>query len=148
AFGIAAGIVFAAVFGWWLIRSITRPLDNAVRLAKSVAQGDLTQQIDITSRDEVGELLVALKDMNANLVSIVGEVRVGTETITSASSQIAAGNLDLSSRTEQQAASLEETAASIEQLTGTVRQNAENARQANQLAVTASEVAAKGGNVV
>jgi methyl-accepting chemotaxis protein len=86
--------------------------------------------------------------MNDSLVRIVGEVRNGTDTIASASSQIAAGNLDLSGRTEQQASSLEETAASMEQLTATVKQNADNARQANQLAVTASGVALKGGSVV
>jgi methyl-accepting chemotaxis protein len=90
----------------------------------------------------------ALGKMNDSLAKIVGDVRVGTEAITTASSEIAAGNLDLSSRTEQQASSLEETASSMEELTSTVRQNADNARQANQLAVTASEVAVKGGTVV
>jgi methyl-accepting chemotaxis protein len=90
----------------------------------------------------------ALKDMNDSLVRIVGEVRNGTDTIASASGQIAAGNLDLSGRTEQQAGSLEETAASMEQLTATVKQNADNARQANQLAVAASGVAVRGGSVV
>jgi methyl-accepting chemotaxis protein len=89
-----------------------------------------------------------LKDMNDGLVRIVSEVRVGTDTIATASGQIAAGNLDLSSRTEQQASSLEETAASMEELTGTVKHNADNARQANQLAASASEVALKSGAVV
>jgi methyl-accepting chemotaxis protein len=90
----------------------------------------------------------ALKDMNGSLQKIVGEVRMGTDTIATASSQIAAGNLDLSSRTEQQASSLEETASSMEELTSTVKQNGDNARQANQLAVSASDVAIKGGAVV
>jgi len=93
-------------------------------------------------------LLQALKDMNASLVNIVGQVRVGADTIATASSEIAAGNLDLSSRTEEQASSLEETASSMEELTSTVKQNAENARQANSLANSASDVASKGGAVV
>ncbi len=76
----------------------------------------------------------ALKDMNTSLLKTVSEVRSGTDTIVTASQQIAAGNLDLSARTEQQASSLEETASSMEELTSTVRQNADNARQANTLA--------------
>ena len=138
--GLALGVL--------ITRSITRPLDRAVTVAQTVASGDLTSQIVVNSKDETGMLLLALKDMNASLVKIVGEVRGGTDTIASASSQIATGNLDLSSRTEEQASSLEETASSMEELTSTVKQNADNARQANQLAVSASEVAEKGGDVV
>jgi len=96
----------------------------------------------------MGQLMQALKDMNGSLAKIVGEVRSGTETIATASGQISRGNLDLSSRTEQQASSLEETASAMEELTGTVRQNSDNARQANTLALSASEVAVKGGAVV
>ena len=135
-------------FGWWVTKSITRPMDQAVKVARTVAGGDLTSRIDINSTDETGQLLQALKDMNGSLVRIVGDVRTGTDTIATASAQIAAGNLDLSSRTEQQASSLEETASSMEELTGTVKQNADNARQANQLAASASDVAKKGGAVV
>ncbi|OEZ94414.1 methyl-accepting chemotaxis protein II [Duganella phyllosphaerae] len=90
----------------------------------------------------------ALKVMNANLVGIVAQVRSGTELMATASTQIAAGNQDLSSRTEQQASSLEETASSMEELTSTVRFNAENARQANELAINASHIASRGGSVV
>lgn len=138
--GVAAGVL--------LTRSITRPLARAVRLAEQVASGDLTTDIQITSKDEVGALQAALKRMNESLLKTVSEVRAGTETIVTASQQIAAGNLDLSSRTEQQASSLEETASSMEELTDTVRQNADNARQANALAQSASEVATRGGDVV
>jgi methyl-accepting chemotaxis protein len=102
----------------------------------------------VESRDEAGQLMHALREMNASLAKVVGEVRMGTELIATASGQIASGNQDLSSRTEEQASSLEETAASMEELTSTVKQNADNARQANQLAVSASEVAVKGGSVV
>ena len=143
-FALACG----AVFGVLLTRGITRPLARAVGLAQQVAAGDLTARIEVSSRDEVGELLAALKRMNENLLKTVTEVRAGTETIVTASQQIASGNLDLSSRTEEQASSLEETASSMEELTSTVRQNADNAREANTLARSASEVAVRGGEVV
>ena len=129
-------------------RSITRPMGNAVAVAQKVAAGELTSQVVVEGKDEVTELLQALKDMNDSLARTVGHVRTGSETITVASREIAAGNADLSSRTESQASSLEETASSMEELTSTVKQNADNARQANQLAVSASSVAIKGGNVV
>ena len=145
---IALGLGLSAWFGFLLIRAITRPLDEAVKLARAVAEGDLTQTIDVHSNDEIGQLMQALKDMNDSLVRVVGQVRTGTDTVATASSQIAAGNLDLSSRTEEQASSLEETASSMEELTSTVKQNAENARQANQLVVSTSDIAVKGGTVV
>jgi methyl-accepting chemotaxis protein len=141
-------IVGIAGMGLMLARKIVNALNEAVTIAQTVAAGDLTKHIEVTSKDETGKLLQALKDMRDSLVRIVGEVRTGTDTIATASGQIASGNLDLSSRTEQQASALEETASSMEQLTGTVKQNADNARQANGLAVTASEVAVKGGAVV
>jgi methyl-accepting chemotaxis protein len=123
-------------------------LQLALEVAGAVAKGDLTQRIEVTSNDEVGKLMQALKDMNESLSGIVGEVRNSTESITTASQEIAQGNADLSQRTEEQASSLEETASSMEELTSTVRQNAENAKQANQLATNASDVAVKGGKVV
>ena len=140
--------LFAFVVALLMARSITRPLSDALGLARKVADGDLSSEITVNSRDEIGQLQQALRDMNENLRTTVTKVRTGTETISTASGEIAAGNLDLSSRTEQQASSLEETASSMEELTSTVRQNAENARHANQLAIGASEVAARGGSVV
>jgi methyl-accepting chemotaxis protein len=145
---LAACILLGAVLALWIARIIARPLTAAVTVAQTVAAGDLTSRIEVHAKDETGQLLQALKDMNENLVRIVSEVRSGTDTIATASHQIAAGNLDLSSRTEEQASSLEETASSMEELTSTVKQNADNARQANGLAVTASEVAMTGGAVV
>jgi methyl-accepting chemotaxis protein len=141
-------IAIGAVLAWLLTRSIVTPLREAVKLATAVAQGDLTQQITVHSKDETGQLMQALKDMNQSLGRIVGEVRVVTATVATASDEIAAGNLDLSSRTEQQASSLEETASSMEEMTAIVKQNAENARRANQLTVSASDVADRGGMVV
>jgi methyl-accepting chemotaxis protein len=144
----AIALVLGALLAWRLTLGIVRPLGNAVAVAETVASGDLSTDIRVESRDEAGQLMQALREMNASLAKVVGEVRTGTETIATASGQIASGNQDLSSRTEQQASSLEETAASMEELTSTVKQNADNARQANQLAVSASEVAVKGGTVV
>jgi methyl-accepting chemotaxis protein-1 (serine sensor receptor) len=143
-----AGVLLAALIGYWLIRAIVGPLNEAVRVAESVAAGDLTQNIEVRSQDETGQLMQAMKNMNESLVHIVGQVRNGTETIAVASREIATGNADLSSRTESQASSLEETASSMEELTSTVKQNAENARQANQLVGSTAEVAVKGGRVV
>jgi methyl-accepting chemotaxis protein len=144
----AIALVLGALFAWRLTVGIVRPLGRAVSVAETVAAGDLSAEIVVESRDEAGQLMLALREMNTSLAKVVGEVRMGTETIATASGQIASGNQDLSSRTEEQASSLEETAASMEELTSTVKQNADNARQANQLAVSASEVAVRGGSVV
>ncbi|HEY8606060.1 MAG TPA: methyl-accepting chemotaxis protein [Noviherbaspirillum sp.] len=147
AFG-AAILAFAAWIALWITRSIVRPVDEALKIANTVASGDLTSRIEVRTSDEMGNLLQALKAMNESLVSTVATVRTSTDTIATASAQVAAGSQDLSSRTEQQASSLEETASSMEELTSTVRQNADNARQANALANTASSVALKGGEVI
>jgi methyl-accepting chemotaxis protein len=143
---LAAGI--AALVAWLLARNITTPLKNAVSVARRVAQGDLTANVQPAGKDEIGELMAALRDMNAALLRIVAEVRHGTTAIATASSEIASGNLDLSARTEQQASSLEQTASSMEQLTSTVKHNADNARNASQLADSAAALAAQGGEVV
>ncbi|WP_307732022.1 methyl-accepting chemotaxis protein [Massilia antarctica] len=145
-------IVFSAALGLLigaaLIRGISRSIAEALRFANSIAGGNLTDTVKIESNDEIGQLLTALQKMNDSLVDVVRQVRQGTDTISVASSEIAAGNQDLSSRTEQQASSLEETASSMEELTSTVKQSADNARQASTLAATASDVATKGGNVI
>jgi methyl-accepting chemotaxis protein len=144
----AAALALASAIAWWSTRSITRPVQRALQVANTVAAGDLTSRIEVSSGDETGQLLQALKTMNENLARTVGTVRIGTDTITVAASEVAAGSQDLSSRTEQQASSLEETASSMEELTSTVKQNADNARQANVLADAASQVAQRGGIVI
>ena len=141
-------VLLGAVLSWLLTRGIVGPIRQAVKLAETVASGDLTHTIEAHTHDETGALLRALRHMNDSLVGIVSQVRGGTDTIATASREISAGNLDLSNRTEQQASALEETAASMEELTTTVRHNADNARQANQLAIAASQVATQGGAVV
>ncbi|MBP9872023.1 MAG: MCP four helix bundle domain-containing protein [Nitrosomonas sp.] len=145
---VSSGVLLAVIVGFFLIRAIVGPLNEGIAIANAVASGDLTSRIDVHSTNETGRLMMALKQMNDNLVELVGKVRMGTDSITTASSEIAAGNSDLSQRTEEQASSLEETASSMEELAATVKQNADNARQANQLAAGASEVAVKGGAVV
>ena len=141
-------LVLGAIIALWITRSITRPLREAVKVAQTVAVGDLSSRIEVHSKDETGLLLQALRDMNSSLCKVVSEVRSGTDTIATVSSQIAVGNQDLSSRTEEQAGALEETAASMEELASTMQQNTDYAHQANQLALLASNVAAKGGHAV
>ncbi|MFC5513483.1 methyl-accepting chemotaxis protein [Massilia jejuensis] len=135
-------------FAYFISRAIALPLQAAVSVAQTVARGDLSSRIAAGGASETGALMGALKEMNDNLVGIVSQVRSGTVTIAGAADQITAGNLELSSRTEQQASALEETASSMEELTVTVRQNADNAREANALAQTASNVAGRGGATV
>ncbi|WP_269309164.1 methyl-accepting chemotaxis protein [Oxalobacter vibrioformis] len=142
---IVSAIIFGILVSAWLIRAITRPLEYAVSIAKTTAAGDLSSDIQVTSSDETGQLMQALKDMTENLQRTVSEVRAGAQLIASASTQIAAGNADLASRTEAQAGSVQQTASTMEQITSNVRMNAENAREANDLAVAASSVAIRGG---
>ncbi|MDE2297906.1 MAG: MCP four helix bundle domain-containing protein [Burkholderiales bacterium] len=144
----AFALVVAALMGLWIIRSITRPINLAVKVSRAVAVGDLSTRIVATGKNETAQLLVALKEMQSSLIQVVSHVRQNADSVATASAQIAQGNQDLSQRTEQQASALEETAASMEQLSSTVRQNADNAKQANQLALGASTVAIKGGDVV
>jgi methyl-accepting chemotaxis protein len=146
-----AALVLGAVIATLIARNISRALGGEPReasaIARSIAAGDLSIDIDVDPRDRTS-VLSAMKEMRDSLVSIVGRVRSTTETISTGSTEIASGNQDLSVRTEQQATSLENTASSMSELTSTVKQNADNAKQANQLAVTASGVAIKGGEVV
>lgn len=133
---------------WWLVRSITQPLAQAVTIARRVASGDLQAAIAVTGKDETAGLMQALQDMNTNLTQIVSGVRRGTESIATASAQIAVGSRELSSRNEAQASALEETAASMEQLTSVVKSNADNSRFASEIARDACAIAGQGGQAV
>jgi methyl-accepting chemotaxis protein-1 (serine sensor receptor) len=146
--GVLFGLLAVAISAFLLLRAILRPLGEMLGHFDAMANGDLSKNIDVRSSDEMGALLSGLRKMQGSLSATVLSVRDGTTAIGTATSQIAAGNLDLSSRTEEQASSLEETASSMEELTSTVNQNADNARQANQLAMSASAVAERGGAVV
>lgn len=143
-----SAVVLAALLGTLTLRSITRPLKDAVVIAQKVADGDLTSYIHTEATDETGQLLEALRAMNDGLVDIVSQVRQGTETIVTASNEIASGNLDLSIRTEQQATSLEKTSTSMENFTRAIRDNADKAQQANKMAIVATQNAVEGGQVV
>ncbi len=144
---LLAGIAAAFVITRSLLKQLGGEPDYAAHIASEIAAGDLASPIETKDGDQ-SSLLAEMKTMRDSLVSIVGQVRVGTDTIATASNEIASGNLDLSNRTEQQASSLEKTTSSMKELTTTVKQNADNAREANQLAASASEVARQGGVVV
>ncbi|SFV10617.1 methyl-accepting chemotaxis protein [Pseudoduganella namucuonensis] len=147
ALAVLLSVGAAVIITRGLLKQLGGEPDYTASIAGSIANGDLSVAINTSSTDQ-GSLLVEMKEMRNSLVGIVGQVRTGTETIGTASREIAAGNVDLSSRTEMQASSLEKTASAMEELTSTVKQNADNARQANQLAANASDVARKGGEVV
>ncbi|MGV8899973.1 MAG: methyl-accepting chemotaxis protein [Burkholderiaceae bacterium] len=142
-------IVSALYFWYSLYDAMITPLKQILKISKIMAGGDLTQKISRTSRkDDIGQLLGALRQLNVNLHSIVGDVRSNSEQISVATREIAAGNMDLSGRTESQASALEETASSMEELASTVQQNTDNALHANEMADSASVVAGQGGAVV
>jgi methyl-accepting chemotaxis protein len=144
-------LALTAVLGWALTRSVFRQLgaepSEAASTVEAVAQGDLTVEIALRPGD-TASVMAGLARMRDSLVKVVSEVRGNSESVATASSQIADGNQDLSGRTEQQASALQQTAATMEQLGSTVRNNADSARQANQLAQGAASVATKGGEVV
>jgi methyl-accepting chemotaxis protein len=151
----AAGLLAAAALLLMVSAAINRSLarslggapEYAVEVANRIAANDLSAAVRLRAGDD-SSLLHAMHTMQRNLVGTIGEIRGSADTIATASSQIAVGNLDLSTRTESQASSLEETAASMEQLTVAVRQNADNALQANRLVQTTAEVAQQGGAVI
>jgi PAS domain S-box-containing protein len=145
---IVLGGAFATLFGYLLVRSFVRPLRELEDIAMAVSSGDLARHIEVRSEDEIGRVLQAVKNMNGNLRSIVGDVRYSSHSINQGSGEVAAGTNDLSQRTQEQASALEETASSMEEMTSTVKQNADNARQANQLAAGARDQAGAGGEVV
>ena len=147
---LAIGSISSLVL-FLIIRNVQRSLGGepgyAAAVAETIADGDLTHDVDVRDGDR-SSMVFAMQRMQHRLAETMQRIHGGTETIKDAAQQIAAGNLDLSSRTEEQAASLGETAASMEQLTATVKQNADNARQANQMAADTSRIAGEGGEAV
>ncbi len=145
--GVAA-VLIGAASAWWLSRGMIQPLREALAVAQKITSGDLTAQHESARRDEFGQLMQALGGMKDQLFTVVSNVRTGTTTVASTSSQISRDNTALSDRTVTQTDSLQQTAASMEQITITVKQNADNAEQANKLVLQASDHAIKGGEVV
>ena len=144
---LGIGMLFALLLAFFVIRSIVRTLNHTVKVARAISQGQLGHHINNRRQDELGRLLDAFRLMDERLTLTVGEVRNGSEAVSTAAQQIARGNDDLSQRTQEQASSLEETASSMEEMTSTVKQNAENANHANLLARSAREQAESGGEI-
>jgi len=145
---VGLALLLGSSASWWLVRSITGPLSEAVRVASGVAAGDLAMRISPRGSDETAQLLGAMQEMQSRLAAIVQDVRENAEGVATASAQISSGNSDLSLRTEKQASALEQTAASMSELGSTVRGNADSAGEANQLAQQASQIAQQGGVAV
>jgi len=150
-FAMAAGVggtLLMGVMGFFLVRSTLKPLNEAIKVADTLAAGDLRSKVPVMYTDEFGQLFKSLSQMNINLKTTVLDVRNNAEAVRQAAGELSCGNISLSQRTEEQASSLEETAASMEEIASTVKQNYENAKQADQLATKASGVALKGGELM
>jgi methyl-accepting chemotaxis protein len=145
---LVAAMLIGAALAFVISRAITRPIADAMRVAREMSNGDMTHPLHSEGSDEIARLLQSLESMRQSLSSVVADVRHGSESVATASAEIAQGNHDLSARTEQQASALQQTAATMEELSAQVEHNADNAREANQLAANASQVAARGGEVV
>ncbi|MEN4817722.1 methyl-accepting chemotaxis protein [Pantoea agglomerans] len=148
AFAALICVVLSLLIAWRITRNITLPLKETLNAAQRIASGDLTTSLKTTRGDELGQLMQAVDAMNISLQNIITNVRDGVSSVARASAEIAAGNTDLSSRTEQQSAAVVQTAASMEELSSTVKQNAENAHHASQLATDASVNAGRGGEII
>jgi methyl-accepting chemotaxis protein len=145
--GIVA-VVFASGIAFWMTRSITRPLNQAVRAADELANGNLDIRVESTSRDETGQLLQAIAKMVEKLSQVIGEINSATEALSSASEEVAATAQSLSQGATEQAASVEETSASLEQMGASVKQNAENAKVTDSIATTSAQQGNEGGKAV
>ena len=143
-----AAIVIGVGIALWVTRSITRPLNEAVGVANQLADGDLTATIEVTSSDETGQLLQAMKNMVGKLSQIIGEVRGSADALSSASEEISATAQSISQATSEQAASVEETSASIEQMSASINQNTDNAKVTDGMASQAAKQAVAGGEAV
>ncbi|WP_343585074.1 methyl-accepting chemotaxis protein [Herbaspirillum sp.] len=146
---IVAAVLLTGLLGYQTLRNVSRSLSQIQDTFEHVSQTlDLSRPVPVERMDEIGRTGAAFNKLLARIVDVVATTRSSTDSVTVAARQIAAGNADLSSRTEQQAAALEESASSLEQLTSVVQQNTENARAANKLALSASDIASQGGDVV
>jgi methyl-accepting chemotaxis protein len=140
--------LMSVLLAWWVTRSIVRPINEAVGAANSLAEGDLTVEIDADSKDETGQLKLAMKNMVEKLAHIIGEVRGAADSLSSAAGQVSATAQSLSQSSSEQAASVEETSASVEQMTASITQNTENSKVTDNMATKSSEEATEGGEAV
>jgi len=143
-----AAFLFAVGIAFWIVRSITRPLNEAVSVANRLAEGDMAVRIEVASRDETGLLLEAMRNMVEKLSQIITEVRGAADNLSSASEEVSATAQSLSQSSSEQAASVEETSASIEQMSASISQNTENAKVTDGMASKASKEAGEGGEAV
>ena len=144
----AIALLLGVFIAWFITRSITRPLNEAMNVANQLAQGDLTAKIEVTSKDETGLLLAAMQTMVGKLTQIITDVRVTADSLASASEEISATAQSISQATSEQAASVEETSASVEQMSASINQNTENAKITDGMASKASKEATEGGAAV
>jgi len=145
---VISSLVLGALVSWHITRSVTLPIQRAVRVAERIAQGDLTSKIKVHAQDETGRLLEAMGAMQERLRHLVQGILHTADSIQTASAEVAMGNQDLSQRTEQTSSSLQQSASAMEELTGTVRQSVDAAQHANTLAASAADLAAQGGSVM
>lgn len=142
------GILLGGVISFFLVRSIIRPLSEAVTAAHTLASGDLTADIPVSGNDEIGHLMKAMQDMASRLLSVISEVRVATTNLTHASSQVSNTAQAISQATSEQAASVEETTASVQEMTASITQSTQNARVTGEIAALATQQAQYGGRAV
>jgi methyl-accepting chemotaxis protein len=148
-FGISgAGILLCFGIGYFIAQMISKPLLATVEVLGKVAEGDLTVQLDIDSRDEVGQMAAALNRATDAIRATLSDVRKSADNMSNSAQQLAAASEQLASGAQEQASSLEETSATMEEITSTIKQNADNAKQANQVATGSRDTAEKGGQVV
>jgi methyl-accepting chemotaxis protein len=147
-FGGIVGIILATIFAFWVTRSITQPLGEAVAVANALAEGDLAVKVEVDSKDETGMLLTAMQNMVGKLSQIVGDVNSAANNIASASEEVSSTAQSMSQATNEQAASVEETSASVEQMGASINQNSENAKVTDSMASQAAKQATDGGVAV
>jgi methyl-accepting chemotaxis protein len=145
---VLIALAFGCASGWLVMRSVTVPLQHALYAAEEAASGRLHTRLQPEGSDEVSQLVSAMGRMNDSLNTVVSQVRQSAETVAHASAEIESGNMDLSTRTENQASNLQQTASTIEELSSGIKNSADNAAQAHALATSATEVAERGGQVV
>jgi methyl-accepting chemotaxis protein len=144
---LAAGLL-TVLFGWFITRSITRPVQEALAVTQRMADGDLTVRVESNSKDEIGQMLAAQQALIAKLSQVIGEVKTASDALSNASGQVSATAQSLSQSSSEQAASVEETTASIEQMTASITQNTENAKVTDNMATKSSAEAEQGGGAV
>ena len=141
-------VLLTITFAWFITRSITRPVNEALNAASRIAEGDLTVKLESDSKDEVGQLMNAMQNMIGKLTQIIGEVRTAADNLTNAAGQVSATAQSLSQSSSEQAASVEETTSSMEQMSASIVQNTDNAKVTDGMAAKAAKEASEGGEAV